>query len=452
MPGRFRSNNPQAPDDPDAAGAAARAAADGGAEVPWWQQLAEDFASRPEPFDHLLRDRLLVGSTASIDVMVRTAAASMVAGLALPLGYRPSQLRRDLDDARMYTDLADSGDPQRFFAAPPAGVPVSERVPGWPHFRTRDGHCADLSFASPYFPLNASIRDGYLGHRANRTAHARYWSHDDGPRPTIIAIHGFGAESYWLNEWFFALPWLYAFGCDVLLFTLPFHGPRKSLLSPFSGHGFFAQGLAGINEAFGQAICDLRVFFDWLRDVRGVRRIGVTGVSLGGYTAALLASVEPRLQFSIPNVPVTSIADLVLEWQPMGVAVQALMRRYNRSVTEIRHVLAVACPLTYPPVLPRERLMIVGGAGDRMAPPKHSRLLWEHWDQPSMHWFPGSHLLHLDRGAYLMEMARFMTGIGFVERRSGDRREAGERRRGNGVASTERRRGSDRRGPEDRRS
>ncbi len=45
--------------------------------------------------------------------------------------------------------------------------------------------------------------------------------------------------------------------------------------------------------------------------------------------------------------------------------------------------------------------MVIAGAGDRLAPPKHVRLLWGHWDRPRIHWFPGNHLVHLDKGKYL---------------------------------------------------
>ena len=73
-----------------------------------------------------------------------------------------------------------------------------------------------------------------------------------------------------------------------------------------------------------------------------------------------------------------------------------------------------APPLTYAPLLSKERLMIIGGVGDRLAPPKHAHLLWEHWNRCRIHWFPGSHLIHLDRGRYLGELSRFLRDIGFV--------------------------------------
>ena len=69
--------------------------------------------------------------------------------------------------------------------------------------------------------------------------------------------------------------------------------------------------------------------------------------------------------------------------------------------------------MTYQPLLPQDRLMVIAGAGDWLAPPKHARLLWDHWDRPRIHWFPGNHLIHLDQGKYLKEMVNFFGTIDF---------------------------------------
>jgi hypothetical protein len=115
-------------------------------------------------------------------------------------------------------------------------------------------------------------------------------------------------------------------------------------------------------------------------------------------------------------VPVVSIADLVLEWEPIGSVVRAALALSGRSLTDARRLLAPSCPLTWQPVLPRERLFVIGGVGDRLAPPSHSRLLWEHWDRCRLHWFPGSHLVHLDRGQYFRQLRLFFADIGFAPR------------------------------------
>jgi pimeloyl-ACP methyl ester carboxylesterase len=383
-------------------------------ERPWWRDLPAGFWREEEAFDLGLVDRAKIGATAGIDVAIRTAAAMLVGTLAAPGGYHPGRLRTLRRDLDFYTPFADSRDPHRFFAPPPSRVPVERRRVRFAAFRPKDGGVEDLRFVSPFEPVNPRLRGHYTRMRGgNHIAHARYWHHGDGPRRTIIAIHGFSADLSLLNEWVFALPWLYRLGCDVLLFTLPFHGKRQTRFSPFSGHGFFAGGLARLNEAFAQAVFDFRILLDHLES-RGVTNPGIMGVSLGGYTAALLAAIEPRLQFVIANVPLVSVVDLVLEWHPISALVWGALKATGVRLEDIRHILAVHSPLTYRPIVPKERRFIVGGAADRLAPPKHSRLLWEHWERCKIHWFPGSHLVHLDRGDYLRRIRDFLRGIDFL--------------------------------------
>ncbi len=381
---------------------------------PWWEHLPKDFASRPEPFVLSARQARAVKATAGFDVLLRTGGACLVGGMALPLGYRPKELARALEDTDFYLPMALGRDPKAFFQEPPPGVRLrAEKADWYPRFEPADGVCETLRFDSPFMPVNSRLHRRYMSYGRNRVAHARYWRHHDGPRPTLVAIHGFSADLYVVNEWFFALPWFYRMGCDVMLFTLPFHGERQPTPSPFSGHGYFAGGPSWINEAVAQSVMDFRIFVDWLHR-RGVQKVGVTGVSLGGFTSAILAVVEPRLQFAIPNVPVISLPDLVLEWEPIGIVLRAVLRLIRGDIVDARRLLAVSNPLTYDAALPRDRLMIVGGVGDRLAPPKHSRLLWEHWGRCPIHWFPGSHLVHLDRGAYLDEIARFLRRLDFL--------------------------------------
>jgi pimeloyl-ACP methyl ester carboxylesterase len=395
----------------------------------WWDELPEDFAEQPEAFQLELMESLQVRAGAAWDYTVRTLAGTAVSALAYPIGFHPIALGRALEDRELIGPMVEARDPDAFFRRPPRAVPIRVKSARMPLFRPQDGACLDLSFASPYVPVNPRIRDSYLRHSANRIARARWWRHGRGPRPTVLAIHGFNADLYHLNEVFFAIPWLYRLGFDVVLCTLPFHGRRRTRFSPFSGHGFFAGGIARINEAFGQAIFDIRILLNHLLLTHRVPRVGVTGVSLGGFTAALLASVEDRLAFSIPNVPVVSLADLMMEWRPLSTLMRASLRVMRRRIRDARFLLAVTSPLTYAPRIDKRRLMVIGGVGDRLAPPKQARLLWEHWGRCRLHWFPGNHVLHFDRGAYLREMARFLKSIGFFEGLPEPRQIRAERRR-----------------------
>lgn len=164
------------------------------------------------------------------------------------------------------------------------------------------GTVDNLAFDSSFTAVNPAMRARWSRWGRNNVVRAQHWRHDDGPRPTLCVIHGFLGSSYLANGRFFSLPWYYRAGYDVLMYTLPFHGKRAERFSPFSGFGYFAGGLSGFAEAMAQAVHDFRSLIDYLRHT-GVERIALTGISLGGYTSALVASVDDRLGPSSPTVP-----------------------------------------------------------------------------------------------------------------------------------------------------
>ena len=353
-----------------------------------------------------------VRAVAVIDIELRTAVASLVAASAIPgTLFRRSGVehRRAVD---FYAALATDKDKDVLFPRPALRVPVRVRRLDRLRWAPSVVHADALSFRSPYRVLYPAARASYESHERNSIARAMHWRHDDGPRPTIIVVHGFTGSPYWLNSGFFSLPWVYGHGCDVLLFTLPFHGRRNDRGAPYSGSGLFSGGVATLNEAMFQSICDLRVAVDYL-EKSGVEHIGITGLSLGGYLTALMAAVEPRLHVAIPNAAVTDMATVIDQWFPAGPLVRLGLRHAGISREDHAAVMSLHSPLSYPSLLPRERLLIIGGQADRLAPPDQSARLWEHWGEPMIHWFPGSHILHVGRGSYLRVMGRFLRDTGF---------------------------------------
>ncbi|MQX51718.1 alpha/beta hydrolase [Alcanivorax sediminis] len=374
---------------------------------PWWRTLPRHFHALP---DHFLADndtRWRIDYTASLDTVARTGLACMAGAAALPASLNVKQQQEERELVRFYEPFLDCGDPQQFFTAPQQHPVIQYHPVARYHFQPEDGQAHTLSFRSPFEPKNPALRDRYLAHKRNRTAWAQYWKHDGEPRPTLIMIHGFVADPYWLNTRWLALPWFYKQGFDVLLYTLPFHGRRKSPLAPFSGAQFFSQGMAMLNETFAHAIHDLRIFMNHLRE-GGTPAMGATGISLGGYSTALLSSLEKDLAFAIPNVPLVTIMDLMKSWFPVNLQFPLFHKVYDTDFAGLRKLTALHSPLTWPSLVPQSARMIIGGAGDRFAPPKHTDLLRQHWDDCHVHWFPGNHMLHLDQGSYLRNMRDFM--------------------------------------------
>lgn len=379
--------------------------------LPWWEALPEDFCRRRERFEATGLRRLEVLATAALDHVVSTATATAFAVVLSP-ALRRGQAARMLDDIQFYAQDRFLADPSLFFHAPhdvtvkrsPARAIVNAPL---------KANVEELTFEGAFDPVSPRARDRYLAHAENRVSHARHFFHGDRPRPTIIALHGFWASPYWANQIIFEIPWLYRIGLDVVLATMPFHGTRRMRGALFSGHGMLSPYIDQMNEAIAHAVSDVRVLMRHLR-ARGVEHVGVTGMSLGGYVTALLASIEPRLAFAIPNVPVASLVDLILGWHPLGELMRLVLRKAGMRVADARRSVAVHHALSYRPALPRDRLMVIAGAGDRMAPPSQARLLADHWGDPRTYYFPGNHLLHFDRGGYLRMMARFLASLGML--------------------------------------
>jgi pimeloyl-ACP methyl ester carboxylesterase len=355
---------------------------------------------------------LRVRAVALMDIELRTAVACLVAASAIPGTVLRRSGREHREAVRFYARLAQNRNAEEMFPSPPRDVEVRVQPLGRLRWAPSVLTAEAVSFKSPYRVRYAKVRSAYEARKRNSVARAMHWRHDDGPRPTIIVVHGFTGSPYWFNSGFFSLPWVYGHGCDVMIVTLPFHGRRNDRGAPYSGSGLFSGGIATLNEAMFQSICDLRVIVDYLRR-SGVGNVGITGLSLGGYLAALMAAAEPRLHVAIPNAPVTDLAALIDSWFPAGHLVKLAMRASGIPREDHVAAMSVHSPLSYPVRLPRDHLYIIGGLADRLAPPEQSARLWEHWGGPRIHWFPGSHILHVGRATYLREMGRFLRSTGF---------------------------------------
>jgi pimeloyl-ACP methyl ester carboxylesterase len=319
-----------------------------------------------------------------------------------PRGDRAHVRSRLVELARFYGDGTLGAD-SRFFPTPPVPAVSARAIGDGPE----DSRVTELAFASDYRPFHPEYADEHLRWRENLTVHARLYTRRRGePRPTVVLVHGWGAGSFWLEERAFAVGrWVRA-GFDAVTIQLPFHGRRTPAVpgANRSGALFPSPHLVRTNEGFGQAIWDLRALTAYLRQ-RGAPAVGVMGMSLGGYTSALWASVDPSLAFAVVMIPAASIAELM--WS-FGEDTSARREAMKAGVTGdlIAEVFAVHTPTTRPVLLPPERLLVVAGKADRICPPEHAERIARHWGS-DLHWFPGGHLAQVGRGdAFRAVLAR----------------------------------------------
>ena len=134
---------------------------------------------------------------------------------------------------------------------------------------------------------------------------------------------------------------------------------------------------------------DLRRILSWVRgqDAPGV---GVYGLSLGGYTAALLAGLDDGLACAIAGIPASDFARLGRRFSTPMLLREA--EAIGLSWEDIERVFSVVSPLALEPRVASARRYIFGATADRLVPPDQVRDLWLHWDRPRIAWYAGSHL------------------------------------------------------------
>ncbi len=327
--------------------------------------------------------RRMLGSAAAAVDLVATAAVTAHASRSAPGRERAhAETLRLLErlDAR-FRDEALHG----FFDAPGVIVPGERRV----RSLGEGGAVTDLTWTSRFALRDPEVTERYLSSRENGLAVARRFARHKR-RPAVILVHGYMAGSFAIEERIWPVAQLDRAGFDVVLFTLPFHGLRARLgggaVPEFPGRD------PRVNvEGFRQAIFDLQGLVEFLlRD--GHPRVGAIGMSLGGYTASLLASVEPRLDFLVPVIPLSSLADFAREQGSLSSIAEEQDAQHRLLESIYRRVSPVARPALVPP----ERCLVIAAKADRVTPAAHARRLATHLRAP-LHSFYGGHLLQLGR-------------------------------------------------------
>lgn len=273
-----------------------------------------------------------------------------------------------------------------------------------------------LDFETPYAPLDPAFADEYARYPELRRAHLWAWRHLEPAPATVLLTHGWGVGPWWIHRHEYDVPYLFhTLGLDVYFYQAPYHGQRKPDAALVSGQLHPSLDLIRTNEAFIQTAIELRTIISMIL-ARNPAPLGMMGSSLGGYTSALLASLDDRLDFVIPILPPASMAHVLWDHgddAPLRARAEAL----GMSRERFHRFWALHSPLTHTPKVPWARRLLITGLGDTVITAEHTRDLWEHWQRPRHFRFPGGHAWQAQRHRYHREVGRFLADLSLVPRR-----------------------------------
>ncbi|MCC7541550.1 MAG: prolyl oligopeptidase family serine peptidase [Deltaproteobacteria bacterium] len=321
---------------------------------------------------------------------------------------RGDAAQRLAESARFYADADARG---ALFRAPERPELLERRR------RTLEGGAAlDVEWASTYEPIHPTYAARLAERSANRTAHARWLRHAE-VRPVLVCLHGWGGGLPAIEERAFVARWWYRKGMDVVLPALPFHGARAG--SVLRRPSFPSTDPIVSNEGFAQAVHDLRALAAALR-ARGAPAVVLTGMSLGGFTTTLAATVDTTFDAAIPMIPFASLPRLLWD-HGSGTPARERAKAQGIDLPTFEAAFAATSPLRRTPRLDPTRVLVLAADGDAVTPPHHAAEIRDHFSndvaRAQLVAFAGAHLLQVGRGDAFRAMARFLGGHGWLPSR-----------------------------------
>lgn len=336
----------------------------------------------------------LAGETPQLPIARPTVAlaAEALRDEVVLLGLRA---RRPLSDPEAFARIHDEvvaalkfygrrgwlDDPEGFFRAP-APLTDVEVTP----VKRRNHTYARLRWESGYRPLRGEPGgDRWATYTANRRGYGLLLRHPE-PRPWLVCIHGTEMGRAALDLALFRAWYLHEeLGLNVVLPVMPMHGPRGRQLP--KGAVFPGEDMLDDIHATGQAVWDIRALLGWIRAEQPGAAIGVYGLSLGGFIAALVASLDDELVCAVLGVPVADLVDLLSRHS--GMARDDPRRRTIELAGPLGQMIS---PLSLTPRVPLSGRFIYAGLADQVVHPREQvARLWEHWGRPNIAWYRGGH-------------------------------------------------------------
>ena len=222
---------------------------------------------------------------------------------------------------------------------------------------------------------------------ANNTVHCEYFrSLRSGLRPAVIVLHILGGD-FPLSRLFCNT--LAQHGVHALFLKMPYYGPRRD---PNSRRRMVSNDPQETVAGMTQAVLDVRFATAWLgtRPEVDAKQLGVFGISLGGITAALAATAEPKLNNVCLLLAGGSIAQAGWESKEARPLREQWLAQ-GKTREEFVEILSAVDPVTYAAAAKGKRIFMLNATTDEVIPRACTEALWTSLGEPPIKWYSGGH-------------------------------------------------------------
>ena len=224
-------------------------------------------------------------------------------------------------------------------------------------------------------------------HENNNTVHCEYFqSLGDGKRPAVVVLHILGGD-FDLARLFCTQ--LASTGTSALFLKMPYYGPRRQpdlpnrMISPDP-----KETVAGMK----QAVLDIRRGVAWLaaREEVDAEQLGIFGISLGGITGALAATVEPRISKACLMLAGGDVAQVAWTSPEMG-KLRGKWVENGGTKESFFELLKAVDPVTYSARMKGRQVLMLNASRDEVIPKACTESLWKAFGEPEIVWYDAGH-------------------------------------------------------------
>jgi pimeloyl-ACP methyl ester carboxylesterase len=294
------------------------------------------------------------------------------------------RLHNTLDRLACYEGLA----PERLFPAPDRVPRVTQRQ----RWRLPGLVSEDLTFQSLHDPLEPEFQSHYHKRRRRiQTVYARRIVPASSlERPRLLYIHGYMQPETVIEEFGLLVTMARALDMELVQLQPPYHGRRKPRASFFDGELYWTADLVRSVESLRQTLLDARTLLAWMQS-QSSRPVGVVGLSLGGALSAALTCVEPGFAFSAPLIAHMDLGALVAD-APVLSGMRADLLSFGWTPDDFAAFTERIGWNRLRPAIPTQRIHLFAMDDDHFFRPEVVTGMWKQWGEPTIQWYPGSHM------------------------------------------------------------
>ena len=222
----------------------------------------------------------------------------------------------------------------------------------------------------------------------NNTVYAQYYRPKNvkGPIPCVVVLDILAGNQKLPEA---ICQHLAQHGIGGLFVQMAYYGPRRPADKSVR---FLSKNILHTMGAVRQTVLDLRCVAAWMESRPEIdkERLGIMGVSLGSFMAALAAEMEPRYGRVAILLGGGGFVDAYWD-DPRAASYRKTFEFFGGTKKLITAVLAPVDPLTYADRLKTRKLLMVAAKNDEIVPPRMAENLWNATGRQQIVWLNSGH-------------------------------------------------------------